>query len=237
MLTAGCGAPPNASPTSRSSWWVIASQELQYRFYLKASDPARRSRVVKFQICALYTVLRRVSAVINISSPVWWAVALYTDMTEALQRSSSLCSYSSLISSPDTAFLWLRKGTSDHSRNRGKAHTLPGSRDSPTPTIARPTPKKITHIMSLLPCLGAHLHCPREDLTIPIFPDPWFCFVRKLKKNIHKLLLSKPTFTGLKGQQKPCLRNKRLIKALRNRLSSVATAGQYRALSSKYWRT
>lgn len=66
-------------------------------FYLKASDPAKRSWVVKFQICALYTVLRCVSAVVNVRSPLWHALAFYTAMTEALHKSSSLCSYSSLL--------------------------------------------------------------------------------------------------------------------------------------------
>lgn len=71
MLTAECSEPPGATPTSRPLPWVTASQELQYSFYLKASDPARRSWAVKFHIGALHTVLGCVSAVVSISSPTW----------------------------------------------------------------------------------------------------------------------------------------------------------------------
>lgn len=148
MLTAECSEPPNASPNSRPRSWGIASQELQYSFYLKASDPARRSWAAKFQIRVLYTVLGCILALLcGKHLP-------FIHETEALQWSSSLCSYSSLSSTPDTAFLWLRKGTSDPSRNKGKAPT----RGSPSPTIASPTPQK------------NHLHC--EPPCTPRSPLP-----------------------------------------------------------------
>lgn len=120
----------------------------------------------------------------------------------------------------------------------GQASAQLGSGDphqSPSLTI----PPKNAHIVSLLACLAAHLHHPRTDLAIPVFSNPWFCFDRELNQLSIHCSYQNPQgiFSGLNGQERSCLRNNRLMKVLCKKLSSAITAVQYRALSSKHWKT
>lgn len=146
-----------------------------------------------------------------------------------LQKSPLLCYCSSLISSPDTATFW----------HREPADKRPPCHGPETPINHHHSlylPKNTIPIMSLLACLRAHLHCPGVDLHIPVFPNPWFCFGRELKKLTLSCSYQNPPPQD-STDSKSLVWETQANDSTMKRLSGVITAVQHRALSSKRWGT